>query len=80
MAKSLQCICNSEINKSNMINASKEYKRTIKQCVNKYKHNYKKKLRSMNSNSPKDYWKYLNSLSSKSKDTHLDMNRFFNFF
>ena len=48
-----------------MLDSSKTYKKTIKTAVVNYKRKFKKEIRSMRSKSPKDYWKYVNSLNNK---------------
>ena len=55
-------------NKSALLNASKLYKSTMNKYISQYKHTQQTKLRNMHKKSPKDYWKYLNSLN-KSKKT-----------
>ena len=53
-------------NRNGMLNASKQYKKVI----NKTNVNFK----------PCDYWRYVNSLNSRSKTPDVDMNLCFNFF
>ena len=80
LKKKQYCNCKTAANKNEMLLASKQYKKTIRVAINKYKHNFKKELRNMRSKSPKDYWKYVNSLNKKSTSTDLDINEFYDFF
>ena len=50
--------------------ASKDYKRTMKRYINKYRHDREHKLRLMQYKSPKQYWKYLNSINVKPRTNH----------
>ena len=54
-------------NKAVLKYTSKKYKQSINKYINKFNKENEKKLRSLNSKQPKDYWKLLNSLKDKSK-------------
>jgi len=45
--------------------ASKEYKKTIKQAINMHHIKLNSKIRSLQSNNPRDFWKLINSSSNK---------------
>ena len=67
-------------NKTNMLESSRLYKKAIRTAVVKHKRNLKTEIRNMRQKSPKEYWNYVNSLKSKSKQTSVDENLFVNFF
>ena len=46
-------------------NASKQYKRTIKKNISRYKKAFHNKIRGMRQTSPREYWKYVNSANKK---------------
>jgi hypothetical protein len=56
-------------NKLRLRNASKLYKRTMNFYIKRYKDNRSKTLRTLNEKSPKLYWKFLNNLKPKGKNT-----------
>ena len=56
-----------DTNKLKLKHASTQYKRTMNYFINEYKHKQADKLRNINTNNPKQYWKYINSLKHKPK-------------
>lgn len=70
----------SDFNKSCMLDASKQYKKTISKAVTNYKRYQKRKIRNMRSNSPKQYWNYVNRLSSKTSTSNVDIDMFYDYF
>ena len=65
-------------NKSNVVLASKEYKKVMDNCVQRYRNDLSQKLKNLRSTNPKDYWKILNA-SSKDKKCAVDINDMYNF-
>ena len=59
-------------NKETLSNASKQYKNTLKRSILNYKRALRQKIRNMRQTSPKEYWKYINSVNKKTSDP--DMN------
>lgn len=55
-------------NKTNLTNKSKSYKRTIHKFVKEYKYKQANKLRRMNTNDPKQYWRFLNRLKPRTTE------------
>ena len=53
-------------NRQYLSTSSKMYKRTMNRYINKFRYDSEHKLRSMQSKNPKQYWKFLNSIQSKS--------------
>ena len=73
--------CNkNDYNKAELSNASKQYKNTLKRSILNYKREFRKTIRNMRKKSPKDYWKYINSVNKKTADPDVDINLFQNFF
>ena len=56
-----------EYNKTILKNASKNYKNIMNKHINKYNKENESKLRQMQKNRPKEYWKMLNKLKTKTK-------------
>lgn len=50
-------------------NVSKEYKNTISRNVKRYKNEKIKKLKTLKNAKPRDFWKIINSINEKAKDT-----------
>lgn len=73
-------LCKSGVNRSNLNKASRFYKQTVNTWVNKHKFNNERKLRSMSSQRPKDYWRYLNSLGHKKCSVTPSISDFFEHF
>ena len=67
-------------NKSKLKETSKNYKRTMNFCINKFNHNMQDKLRNLKSKNPKDYWKFINSLSKKKDNDKIDIEILHEFF
>ena len=68
--------------KINLGIASKDYKKTMKYYINKHKHNTANKLRKMQSNNPKKYWKLLrkNKKSKENKSVTPNIDDFYKHF
>ena len=65
-------------NKTNVVLASKENKKVMDNCVQRYRYDLSQKLKNLRSTNPKDYWKILNA-SSKDKKCAVDINDMYNF-
>ncbi len=63
-----------------MLKSAKNYKKIIRKSVVDYKRNMRKQIRSMRSNSPKEYWNYINSLNKKTKSSITNLQAFFDYF
>ena len=61
-------------------NASKQYKRTIKKNISRYKNSFHNKIRGMRQTSPREYWKYVNSANKKHINPNVDIDMFYDFF
>ena len=59
---------------------SKEYKKTMNKYIAQHKTSTQKKLRSLESKSPKQYWKFINSLKQKTSKTVPTLEEFYNHF
>lgn len=70
----------SPINKQNLKDASRSYKRTMNYHLNKFNNSIQEKLRKLKSNSPKEYWKVINSLERKNEDDKISIDILYNFF
>jgi len=79
-AKTKYCKNKTIRNKENLKSSSKHYKRTMNRYINKYKFSKTNKLRDMHSKNPKHYWKYINSLKSKSPTNMPSLDDFYDFF
>lgn len=67
--------------KSNLEIQSKNFKKVMNKYINLYKIDKAKKLRNMQTKSPKDYWKYLNSLNNnKTSKQHPTLDQFYEHF
>lgn len=66
--------------KTSFLQASKNYKSVIRKSVMKHKREVRRKIRNMRSNSPKDYWNYINSLNDCVNTTDVDCGIFFDYF
>ena len=66
--------------RTHLISASKEYKRTMNTFIAKHKDSKAKQLRDMHSNRPKDFWKYLNSLKPKENSIMPSVEEFYSNF
>ena len=67
-------------NKANLKAESKHYKNTMNKYINQFKKNQQAKLRKMHKKSPKEYWKYLNSLNKCRKPNAPGLDNFLDFF
>ena len=69
-----------DVNKRRLKKASVHYKQTINTYMSKHKYTAEKKLRSMSSTKPKDYWKFLNSLKTNNQTKYPPIETFFEYF
>ena len=69
-----------ECHKLALQRASKIYKNTLNKYINTHNRENESKLRSMHHTRPKDYWKFLNSLKTKTPNTQPDLNEFYEHF
>lgn len=67
-------------NKQNLNELSKKYKSTMNQEINKYKFEQEDKLRKLQTNRPKDYWKYINSLNKKRTNNSPTADEFYDYY
>ena len=73
--------CKSDRNRTSLHNASKFYKQTMNKYINEHNRKLQAKLRKMQKSSPKDYWKYLNSVNkNKNEPNAPSVESFFDFF
>lgn len=70
----------SSVNRRSLLCASKQYKKTMNKYINKYKLSQQSKLRKMHKKSPKEYWKYLNSINRKKNIKQPAIEDLFEFF
>lgn len=70
----------SEISKSNLKAASKNYKRTVSKHYANYKRKIRQKLNNLRTKNPKEYWKILNKNNQSSSNNNLNLNIFYEFF
>lgn len=69
-----------ELNKRTLTQKSKQYKSVMNSYINKHKAKTKIKLRNLHSKKPKDFWKLINSMESKTECADLDIEEFFEYF
>ena len=67
-------------NRTQLIECSRKYKRTMNFFINQQKQNNASRLRDMQSKRPKDYWRYLNSLSKKNTLKTPPLQEFYDYF
>ena len=67
-------------NRTQMLDASRLYKKTIRKAVVNHKRYLKKEIRNMRQKSPNEYWKYVNSLKDKKQQNNVDETLFYIFF
>ena len=60
----------SVMNKQELQNKSRKYKRTMNKHIRKHKFQTKQKLRKLNKHKPKEFWKIINNLEKKLKMQH----------
>ena len=70
----------SSASKASVVSASKKYKKKLNYFIRKHKKDTQNKLRKLRSKSPKQFWKILNSLQSKTENKDISMNDLYNFF
>ena len=62
--------------KTYLTSLSKEYKRTMDKFISQYRKKNESKLRKMQSSKPKEYWKLLNSLNTRSNKNTPNLEEF----
>ena len=67
-------------NKHDLNKAGKEYKKIMHKFINEHEHRNENKLRSMNKQKPKDYWRFLNSLKKKPQVEQPSLSELFDYF
>ena len=70
----------SVMNKQELQNKSRKYKRTMNKHISKHKFQTKQKLRKLNKHKPKEFWKIMNNLEKKTEDASLPINQFYEYF
>ncbi|MEW8548622.1 MAG: reverse transcriptase family protein [Candidatus Thiodiazotropha sp.] len=73
-------ICRSRRNHENLIECSKQYKKTMNKYIAKQSKLTQNKLRNLQSKNPKQYWKFINSLKEKSIKTTPTLEEFYEHF
>ena len=69
-----------EENRMRLSTVSKTYKRAISKSIIKYKRDFKHKIRTMRQKSPKDYWRYINSLNFKTVNADISIEQMYEHF
>ena len=69
-----------EENRTTLLTASKDYKTTMNKYINRYKKRQQINLRNMQTRSPKEYWKYLNSFNKRKQTKTPPIESFYDFF
>ena len=69
-----------EENRMRLSTVSKTYKRAIIKSIIKYKRDFKHKIRTMRQKSPKDYWRYINSLNYKTVNADISIEQMYEHF
>jgi len=69
-----------ESNKAEMLGSAKQYKRVMRENVVKFKRKVRTHIRNLRTSSPRDYWRYINSINDKKKSSNADINVVFDFF
>ena len=64
----------------NLRRSSKSYKKAVKNAIHKYEHSLNKKLRSLRSNNPKEYWKILCSGDKKESIEQIKLDALSDYF
>ena len=67
-------------NRANLNKQCKLYKRTMNKYIAKYRKEQENKLRNLEKQNPKMYWRYLNSLRNNKKETMPSASCFFEYF
>ena len=73
-------VIKTDSSKNDLSMASRFYKKTMNAHINKFRKSQQTKLRKMQKSQPKEYWKYLNSLKTKSKTEMPSLTQFHDFF
>ena len=67
-------------NREHLTLCSREYKKIMNRYIAKHKMSTQKKIRNLASKSPKQYWKFINSLKKKTSKTAPSLEEFYNHF
>ena len=66
--------------RSNLVLASKAYKKKMNNFINNHKRQTQMKLRNLKNKNPKEYWKIINSVDSKKQLSKFGINTLYTFF
>ena len=66
--------------KEDVYNQEKAYKKLFKKCINVHRDQTKKKLKTLRTSNPKEYWKIINSDLKKKSNVDADPERLYEFF
>ena len=80
LARKINRLNPSPTNKSNLKEASQQYKQTMNLHINKFNQNTQEKLRNLKTSSPKDFWKLINNLECHKNDQNINLESLYNFF
>ncbi|MES9884249.1 MAG: reverse transcriptase family protein [Sedimenticola sp.] len=70
----------SETNRLNMVQASKNYKKTMNKYIHVHKTSTQRKLRNLKSQKPKEFWKILNKMEKNKKADKVTIDDLYNHF
>ena len=68
------------LDKANLKEASKNYKKVMNFHINKYNQNMQDKLRKLKSTNPKEYWKIINSVNKNKDSDKMGVGTLYEFF
>ena len=80
LARRINRLTPSTINKQNLKEASQQYKRTMNLHSNKFNRDTQEKLRKLKTDSPKDFWKLINNLERDKGDQNISLESLYTFF
>ena len=80
LARRINRLTPSSINKQNLKEASQHYKRTMNFHINKFNRDTQEKLRKLKTDSPKDFWKLINNLERDKGDQNISLESLYTFF
>ena len=70
----------SATSRTNLVSASKAYKKKMNYFINKHNKQTQIKLRNLKNKNPKDFWKIINSVDSKKQDRNIALDTLYSFF
>ena len=80
LARRINRLTPSSINKQNLKDASQHYKRTMNFHINKFNRDTQEKFRKLKTDSPKDFWKLINNLERDKGDQNISLESLYTFF